>query len=103
LPSGALALASSNLCTEQAFRIHENAYGLQFHIEMNQKSLEEIFQNPEAINYFGGADAISTVKTESKKYLEHSLKLCQSLTKNFLATLGLNVEKKKKMGHGKNR
>lgn len=34
LPSGATLLASSDLCRNQAFRLGESAYGLQFHLEV---------------------------------------------------------------------
>jgi GMP synthase-like glutamine amidotransferase len=34
-PAGAVRLASSDGCIEQAFRIGENVYGLQFHAEIN--------------------------------------------------------------------
>ncbi len=35
LPKGAVRLAGSPLCMEQAFRFGKNAYGLQFHVEVN--------------------------------------------------------------------
>jgi GMP synthase (glutamine-hydrolysing) len=35
LPPGAVRLASSDLCVEQAFRVGDNVYGLQFHVEIN--------------------------------------------------------------------
>lgn len=36
LPSGAVRLASSNRYPEQAFRLGERAYGLQFHVEVHE-------------------------------------------------------------------
>jgi len=35
LPHGAVHLAKSDLCTNQAFRIGQHAFGLQFHVETN--------------------------------------------------------------------
>jgi GMP synthase (glutamine-hydrolysing) len=35
LPRGAVHLAKSDLCTNQAFRIGQHAFGLQFHVETN--------------------------------------------------------------------
>jgi GMP synthase-like glutamine amidotransferase len=35
LPPGAVHLAKSNLCMQQAFRIGQHAFGLQFHVETN--------------------------------------------------------------------
>lgn len=40
LPKGAELLASSKLCTHQAFR-YQNAYGLQFHLETTSKMISQ--------------------------------------------------------------
>jgi GMP synthase (glutamine-hydrolysing) len=37
IPDGAVRLATSECCPNQAFRFWENAYGLQFHPEVNEK------------------------------------------------------------------
>ncbi|HZZ71495.1 MAG TPA: gamma-glutamyl-gamma-aminobutyrate hydrolase family protein [Pirellulales bacterium] len=41
LPSGAVWLARSALCRQQAFRVGSAAYGLQFHIEMTERMIDE--------------------------------------------------------------
>jgi len=40
LPKGALLLAESQDCPNQAFRFGKNAYGLQFHIEVTPEMIE---------------------------------------------------------------
>lgn len=45
LPSGALHLASSAICRNQAFQIGTRVIGLQFHLEATQKSAEAIVSN----------------------------------------------------------
>ncbi|MCK5534740.1 type 1 glutamine amidotransferase, partial [bacterium] len=40
LPQGALLLARSKICPNQAFKIGKNAYGLQFHIEITPGMIE---------------------------------------------------------------
>ena len=40
LPAGAVQLAQSPSCSQQAFRIGESAYGLQFHAEMVPELME---------------------------------------------------------------
>jgi GMP synthase (glutamine-hydrolysing) len=40
LPHGATHLASTTTCTNQAFRYASNAYGFQFHLEMDQAMIE---------------------------------------------------------------
>ncbi len=50
LPPGTVHLARSPLCTNQAFRYGERAWGLQFHIEMTPAMVEDWLQ--------GGADEV---------------------------------------------
>lgn len=40
-PSGAVVLAGSERCPVQAIRVGTNAYGLQFHAEITDKSIDE--------------------------------------------------------------
>jgi GMP synthase-like glutamine amidotransferase len=42
LPKGAELLASSEACKNQAFSYHNKAFGLQFHLEINQRALEKL-------------------------------------------------------------
>ncbi len=41
LPAGAVHLARSPVCENQAFRYGSNAYGLQFHIEMTAAMIDD--------------------------------------------------------------
>lgn len=41
IPEKAALLATSNNCKNQAFRFGKNAYGLQFHIEVTDKEIED--------------------------------------------------------------
>ena len=43
LPKGAVLLASSRQVPHQAYRYKQNAYGLQFHIEVDRSMLEDWF------------------------------------------------------------
>jgi GMP synthase (glutamine-hydrolysing) len=42
LPPGAVRLATSGADTEQAFRVNDNVYGLQFHVEINRELADVI-------------------------------------------------------------
>jgi len=44
IPKGALHLAESQDCPNQAFRFGKNAYGLQFHIEVTPQMIESWIQ-----------------------------------------------------------
>ncbi|MBF0330358.1 MAG: type 1 glutamine amidotransferase [Candidatus Omnitrophica bacterium] len=45
IPAGGVHLASSQACPVQAFRVGRNAYGLQFHAEITDKSIDEWSQD----------------------------------------------------------
>ena len=46
IPHGAVHLARSDACEQQAFRWGDNAYGFQFHLEMDQPLIERWLANP---------------------------------------------------------
>lgn len=46
IPDGAVHLASSAHCEQQAFRYGDNAYGFQFHLEMDERLVERWLANP---------------------------------------------------------
>jgi GMP synthase (glutamine-hydrolysing) len=61
LPPCADLLASSLACPEQLFRLGTNAFGLQFHCELNAASLERwILEDPAFIHAALGAQAPPT-------------------------------------------
>ncbi|MFQ5964168.1 MAG: type 1 glutamine amidotransferase [Candidatus Scalinduaceae bacterium] len=41
IPDGALRLAKSAICPNQAFRIGNNVYGLQFHVEVTEEMIKQ--------------------------------------------------------------
>lgn len=46
IPAGAVHLARSNDCPQQAFRYADNAYGFQFHLEMDAALVERWLSHP---------------------------------------------------------
>lgn len=47
IPDGALHLATSEACDSQAFLYQDHVLGLQFHMEMERKGLEDLINNSE--------------------------------------------------------
>ena len=47
VPEGAVLLAEGKDCKNQAFRVGQNAYGLQFHIEVTEDMIRDWFQSGE--------------------------------------------------------
>ena len=44
IPAGALHLAASEACINQAFQYDDNVIGLQFHLEYSQGNIEKMFE-----------------------------------------------------------
>ena len=45
LPEEAIVIASTTVCKHQAFLINSNVLGLQFHLEMNEQTIEQMLLN----------------------------------------------------------
>jgi GMP synthase (glutamine-hydrolysing) len=56
LPAGAVQLARTASCEQQAFRYGANAYGLQFHLEMDRPLIERWLDHPEYAAELADAD-----------------------------------------------
>ncbi len=73
IPLEGILLAGSKVCPNQAFRVGENAYGLQFHLEVAPDMIESwIFR------YKGNADL-----NETKDYARKTEKQIEILCANF--------------------
>jgi len=58
LPPGAVQLARSELCENQAFRYGENAYAFQFHIEVTARMIDVWLDEPENRREVAALDTI---------------------------------------------
>jgi GMP synthase (glutamine-hydrolysing) len=94
LPPGGILLASNTTTRNQAFRYGSNAYGLQYHIELNSELLDLWLERPDfqqEIITSIGTDAFTTIQQERfthyPLYHNHTSILCA----NFLRLSGLIV------------
>ncbi len=86
IPDGAVKLATSDLCPNQAYRINNNIYGLQFHVEVTDEMIyqwvdayrDEIDSLKEIVD----PDQIVTdTKTKSESYKTQARLFCTNFVK----------------------
>jgi GMP synthase (glutamine-hydrolysing) len=94
LPVGAVRLATSDATTNQAFRYGRRAYGLQYHIEIDDKTLDTWLYHPEckqSLLEAHGTDVYTSTEvvraTQLVAYQEHS----RIMLNNFLHISGLQL------------
>lgn len=105
IPQSAVHLARSNVCNSQAFRYGNKAYGLQFHLEVDEPMIKRWLENPinqeEILNSNGKFD-LQNIQQQTSLYIDHSLKLSRETFLNFINLFGL-PQKSVRLGyeHGK--
>ena len=105
IPQGAVHLARSSICTGQAFRYGAKAYGLQFHLEVDQAMIDRFLrvpENREEVESFGGKSAIERMEEETHKHLARSEELSRQTFLEFVKLFGLGL-RPPPVSHGKNR
>ena len=87
LPAGAVWLATNENTTNQAFRVGQRAYGLQYHIELAPGMLDTWLQYPEyrqEIIDLLGPDAPDMLEDERRKYYPIYRSHTRMVFENFL-------------------
>ena len=91
LPQGAIHLARSETCENQAFRYGHNAYGLQCHLELDERLINRWLNLPEYMSDLQancpGKDA-ATIREQTHKLIGQSTSLSQEIFGQFLHPLG---------------
>lgn len=90
IPHGAVHLATSPDCPNQAFRYHDNVYALQFHLEVDEPMISRWLQHPmmmqEAIE-LGGENHPSDISTATKLHIDQSITLSDRIFGEFIQRL----------------
>ena len=86
IPDGAVKLAESELCPNQAFRVGKNIYGLQFHVEVTDEMIYQwIDAYRDEINSLKGLvdpdQIISDTKIKSENYKAQANLFCSNFIK----------------------
>ncbi len=86
IPEGAVKLAESELCPNQAFRLGHNIYGLQFHVEVTDKMiyqwLDAYRDEVNSLKCVVDPDQIiADTKTKSENYKTQARLFCSNFVK----------------------
>ena len=87
LPEGAVLLASSETCPIQAFRLGDNAYGLQFHMELTHTTATEWAMIPEyaaALERVRGPGSLPVIQAEVAENYAALNEAADQIFSNFL-------------------
>ena len=85
LPQGAVHLASTPTCRNQAFRFGELAYGLQFHLEANEAQIQRWLRIPA---YRAEVENESQLLQDTQHYIGHALRISQRVFAGFIEHFG---------------
>ena len=91
LPDGAVHLARSNSCENQAFRYGRHAYGLQCHLELDERLINRWLNYPEYqedLATYGRAGDGDFIREQTHRLIAQSIELSYQVFGNFLAPLG---------------
>ncbi|MEE4292721.1 MAG: gamma-glutamyl-gamma-aminobutyrate hydrolase family protein [Xanthomonadales bacterium] len=91
LPSGAIPLAASKNCSNQAFRYGQNAWGLQCHLELDERLINRWLTLPEytADLEAHGQSSAAELRAETHRLIGQSATLGRALFGQFLRPLGM--------------
>ncbi len=86
IPDGAVKLAESELCSNQAYRIGDNIYGLQFHVEVTDEMIYQwIDAYRDEVDSLKGIvnpdQIISDTKAKSEDYKAQAKQFCTNFFK----------------------
>jgi len=91
LPAGAVQLASSRGCEQQAFRYGARAYGLQFHLEASSALIRRWLQTPayaEDLRDGGHADEGAAILADTRRLVHAQQARAEAVFSRFLDLAG---------------
>ena len=91
IPDGAVHLASSESCPNQAFRYGDNVYGFQFHMEVDAALVERWLNTPvyqAEIAALGGEIDPDVIRQETHEKIEQLNELSEKVFSSFLDIMG---------------
>jgi GMP synthase-like glutamine amidotransferase len=92
IPPGAVWLAGSHACKNQAFAWEDRVFGFQFHLEMTGEMVSDWVRDETEIQSLGFDPDI--VRRDTAMYLKQSNKLAEILFENFLQVISCKINSK---------
>lgn len=77
IPEGAALLAISDTCRNQAFRVGQNAYGMQFHLEVDERLVTDWSRD------FQDKETVQKIRSFYREHTQVLLGQAQGLCMNF--------------------
>ncbi|MBI1778095.1 MAG: type 1 glutamine amidotransferase [Proteobacteria bacterium] len=84
LPDGAVLLATNDFCRNQAYRVGEVSYGVQFHPEVDRRILEDWAASPAAQAASGWSDVKARMQAEMDRHLDQAMSLGRTLAARWM-------------------
>ena len=91
MPQTAVHLARSDDCEQQAFRYGDNAYGFQFHLEMDERLIERWLANPayrEELADAGLPHDEHAIRAHTRQHIAAMQLQAEAVFNNFLDLVG---------------
>ncbi len=86
-PEGAVVLASSGVCAVQAMRIGNNAYSMQYHVELEPDTITNWGQIPayeQSLEKVRGPGALAALAQEAEPLMDGFIANARTLYRNFM-------------------
>ena len=91
VPQGASHLARTDSCESQAFRYGDNAYGFQFHLEMDEPLIERWLANPAyraELEELSHSTDEATIRAQTRRHIGTMRLQANAVFNNFLDLIG---------------
>jgi len=91
LPENTIVLASSDICEVQAMRVGDNAWSMQYHVEVEEDTVDNWGAVPayrEALVNTLGENALATMKAEADAHVSEFLQCSEKIYRNFMKQVG---------------